>query len=128
VDHRQVVRILATLRVGIGAVLLLVPGAAGRRWIGEPAGDARVKAVIRGLGARDMALGLGALRALDRGEPAQAWVQLAAVGDATDAVAALAGARRLGALRTLGTVVSAGAAAAIGFVAAAEVDEGNRPV
>lgn len=121
-------RILATLRVGIGAVLLLAPGAAGRRWIGEPAGDARVKAVIRGLGARDLALGLGALRALDRGEPAHAWVQLAAVGDATDAVAAVAAARRLGPLRTLGTAVSAGAAAAIGFVAAAEVDEGNRPV
>ena len=125
-DHRQVVRILSTLRVVIGAVLVVAPGVAGRRWIGEPADDARVKVAIRGLGARDVALGLGALRALDRGEPARGWVQLAAIGDTTDAVSGVLGARRLGLVRSLATVVSAGGAAALGFAAAGMVDEGNR--
>jgi hypothetical protein len=126
VDHRQVVRILSVMRVVIGALLIVAPGAAGRRWIGEPARDPRVKVAIRGLGARDLALGLGTLRALDRGEPARGWVQLAAVGDATDAVSGVLGVRRLGVARTLATVASAGAAAALGLTAADNVDEGNR--
>jgi len=82
---------------------------------------------VRGLGARDIALGLGALRALDRGEPARSWVQLAAVGDVTDAVSSVLAVRQLGLARTIGTVATAGAAAALGFTAAAQVDEGNRP-
>jgi hypothetical protein len=126
VDHRQVVRILSVMRVVIGAVLIVAPGAAGRRWIGDAATDPRVKVAVRGLGARDLALGLGALRALDRGEPARGWVQLAAIGDATDAVSGVLGARRLGLVRSLATVTSATAAAALGFTAADRVDEGNR--
>jgi hypothetical protein len=128
VDHRQVVRILSVARVVIGAVLVIAPGAAGRRWIGDAATDPRVKVAVRGLGARDLALGLGALRALDRGEPARGWVQLAAVGDATDAISGVLGARRLGLVRTLTSVTSAGTAAALGLAAADRVDEGNRTV
>jgi len=127
-DHRQVVRILSALRVTIGATLLVAPGAAGRRWIGEPARDPRVKAVLRGLGARDLALGLGALRALDQGAPARGWVQLAAVGDLADAASGLLAARRLGPVRALGTVLTAGAAGALGLAVADRVDEGNRPL
>ncbi len=116
------------MRVVIGTVLVVAPGAAGRRWIGDAATDPRVKVAVRGLGARDLALGLGALRALDRGEPARGWVQLAAVGDATDAVSGVLGIRSLGLARGLATITSAAAAAALGFTAADRVDEGNRTV
>jgi hypothetical protein len=126
VDHRQLVRILSVLRVAIGAVLIVAPGPAGRRWIGDAATDPRVKVAVRGLGARDLALGLGALRALDRGEPAEGWVRLAAIGDTTDAVSGVLAIRRLGPLRALATVATAGAAAALGYAAAERVDEGNR--
>jgi hypothetical protein len=126
VDHRQVVRILSVLRVVIGAVLLVAPGAAGRRWLGEVATDPRVKVAVRGLGARDLALGLGALRALDRGEPARGWVQLAAVGDTTDAISSVVAVRHLGPVRAMASVATAGAAALIGLAAADRVDEGNR--
>ena len=54
-------------------------------------------------------------------------MQLAAIGDATDAVAGVLGARRLGVARTMGTVASAGAAAAVGFAAVDRVGEGDRP-
>jgi len=120
------VRILAVTRVAIGAVLLAAPGSAGRRWLGDAATDGRVKVALRGLGARDLAFGLGALRALDRGEPVGGWVQLAAVGDLTDAVSGLVAIRRLGPLRGAGTVASAGAAAALGLSVAPKVDEGVR--
>src|SRR4051794_41576924 len=95
------------MRILIGAVLIVAPGAAGRRWIGDPATDPRVKVAVRGLGARDLAFGLGALRALDRGEPARTWVQLAAVGDSVDAVSGVLAARHLGPVRAIGTVASA---------------------
>jgi hypothetical protein len=127
VDHRQVARIVAVTRVAIGAVLLAAPGAAGRRWLGEIARNPATKVALRGLGARDMAFGLGTLRALDRGEPVAGWVQLAAVGDLTDAAGGLLAARRLGAMRAVGTVASAGAAAALGFVLAGHVDEDVEP-
>ena len=126
-DHRQVARILAIARLAAGAVLLAAPGAAGRRWLGDIARDPVAKVALRGLGARDMALGLGALRALDRGEPVAGWVRLAAVGDLTDAAGGALAARRLGSLRAVGTVASAGAAAALGFALAGQVDEDVEP-
>jgi len=128
VDHRQVARILAVARVAIGAVLLVAPGAAGRRWIGDVATDAGTKVAIRGLGARDLAFGVGTLRALDQGEPVAGWVRLAAVGDLSDAVASLLAARRLGFVRTVGSVATAGAAAAAGLAISGQVDDGVRPV
>ena len=114
------------MRVVIGAVLVVAPGAAGRRWIGDAATDPRVKVAVRGPRRPRPRPRLGALRALDRGEPARGWVQLAAVGDATDAVSGVLGARRMGLVRSLATVTSAAAAAALGFAAADRVDEGNR--
>ncbi len=122
-DERQLARTLAAVRVVIGAVLLAAPGAAGRRWIGDVADDPRVKLAIRGLGARDLALGAGALRALEHGEPVEGWVRLAAVGDLADALSAVLGARRLGVLRATATVASAGAAAALGFTVAPRLDD-----
>jgi hypothetical protein len=128
VDHRQVARILAVARVAIGAALLAAPGLAGRRWIGDVANDSRAKVAIRGLGARDLALGVGTLRALERGEPVEGWVRLAAIGDLSDAASGLFAFRRLGVARTLGSVATAGAAAAAGLAISSQVDEGIRTV
>lgn len=122
-DHRQIARIFAVTRIAIGAVLLAAPGAAGRRWLGDVARQPAAKAAIRGLGARDLAFGIGALRALDRGEPAAGWVRLAAVGDLADAASGLLAARQLGALRTIGTVATAGGAAATGFAISSHLDD-----
>jgi hypothetical protein len=123
VDHRQIARILAAARVAVGAAFFVAPDLAGRRWIGEVAGDPRVKLAMRGLGARDLAFGLGALRALDRGEPVAGWLQLGAVGDLSDAASGVLAARRIGVVRALGTVVTAGGAAATGLFLANHVDE-----
>jgi hypothetical protein len=124
VDLRQLVRVLALLRIAIGAVLLLAPGPAGARWIGEPARDRRVKVALRGLGARDLALGVGAYQALERGAPLRGWVQAAAVADTSDAASGLLALRQLGPARALATLASAGGAAAVGWAAASQVDEG----
>ncbi|CAB4618750.1 unannotated protein [freshwater metagenome] len=113
---------LSAARVVVGAVLLAAPGIAGGAWIGDPARDRRTKMIIRGFGARDLALGLGTLRALDRGEPVETWARMSAFGDIGDAGAALLGGRGLGFARTCMTVISAGTAAALGTAAANNLD------
>jgi len=124
VDTRQLVRVLALLRAAIGVVLIALPGRAGARWIGEPAADRRVKLVARGLGARDLAIGLGTYQALQSGAPVKPWVQAAALSDTSDAVSGLLASRQLGPARAIGTVLTAGGAAAAGWLCADRVDEG----
>ena len=103
---------------------MLAPGTAARVWLGESAPDGRMKVAVRGLGARDLALGVGPLRALERGDSVQGWVLAAAIGDLADGVSGVLGAKRLGASRALGTIVSGFGAAAIGLSIAGRVDEG----
>jgi len=124
-DNRRVIAMLSIARVGVGTALLLAPRRMGRNWVGSVADDPRAALVIRGFGARDLALGLGTLRALSRNEPLTGWVQMAALGDACDAAAGLAAASSVGAVRTIPTVVSATAAAVVGMRAAASRSNGS---
>ena len=117
-ENRRVIALLSIARVGVGTALLLAPRRMGRNWVGSVVDDSRAALVIRGFGARDLALGIGTLRAMQRDEPLTGWVQMAAFGDACDAVAGLAGASSVGFLRAIPTVVSAAAAAVLGAQAA----------
>ena len=74
-EAREIALSQARGRMVVGAALLLAPGWAGRRWIGEPAGHPAVKVLTRALGVRDLAIGLGAVIALDRGVPARGWFE-----------------------------------------------------
>jgi hypothetical protein len=47
------------------------------------------------LGARDLALGLGTVIALDRGKPVRGWLEGSALSDALDFVACIAGRERM---------------------------------
>lgn len=112
--------LLAALRIGVGAVLFLAPGAAARPWVGAGAATPATRTVARGLAARDLALGLGGLLALRRGAPARGWLEAAALADTGDALATLAAWRHLprgGRRATL--VAAAGAAAAAASLARA---------
>lgn len=87
---RAAARALAAGRVLIGVSVCLAPRLAAR-WVGDVAATPGARVVIRGLGVRDAALGLGTLAALD--EPAQLrrWLVLSSGCDAADLVATLAG-------------------------------------
>lgn len=121
-DHRQLARTLAAVRSTIGVALLVAPGVVGRRWLGDVADDRRTRFALRALGARDLALAVGTLRALDQGAPVRPWAQLSALGDATDAFAATLAWPQLGTRRVLLTILTAGPAAALGAVAASGMD------
>jgi len=121
-DHRQLVRGLATGRVLIGATVLVAPGFSGRRWIGDTARQPGASVVARAFGVRDLALGIGTLQALDADAPAEPWVTLGVLCDAADLVATLLAVRAIGVKRALPVMAVAAGAAALGYVARTEVD------
>jgi hypothetical protein len=118
-DHRSLARMSAAGRVAIGAALLVAPQLVTRGWIGPPGGAPGAKLLARGLGTRDLVLGLGVIGALDRGDPrAPDWVRAGAVADVGDAVATVLAFRHLPPLSRYGVLLLAGGAAVAGFVAA----------
>lgn len=112
-DLRLVARLLAGSRVLIGAALVAAPRTAGRLWLGADADRAPTEVALRALGAREVAIGLGALAALEAATPVRRWLEAGALADLGDAAAMAVVGDDLPAASRAGTVaVAAGAAAA----------------
>jgi hypothetical protein len=118
VDHHQLARLVAAARLVTGGVLLVAPGIPARVWLGEEGRRRAVKVMARAVGARDIALALGTLRALAEGDSAPAWVAGSAASDASDALATLVGGARHQPARSLLVGAIAGTAAMAGAHAA----------
>jgi hypothetical protein len=123
VDHHQMARLLAAARLVTGGLLLVAPGLPARRWLGAAGGQREVKVLARAMGARDVALAVGALRALTAGQGAQPWVLGGAAADATDALATLVGLGHRQPSRALLVALVAAAAAAAGTAASRELGD-----
>lgn len=121
-DYRQLVRMIAAGRVVVGASLTLAPGFAGSQWLGDVARRPDAKVMIRAMGVRDMALGAGAIKALESGDPVRTWVLLGALSDVVDFAATALALRHLGARRAVPVLVVAATAATIGALAADKLD------
>ena len=113
---------VAAGRVALGLTALAWPSVPARPWVGAAADDLAARVFGRALGARDVALGLGALAALQRpgAEPgsASAWVAAGALSDALDVAASLASWRELPRVTRWLVAASAGGAALTGAAAA----------
>mgnify|MGYP000225435209 FL=1 len=120
-DYRQLVRSLAVGRVAVGLALVLVPSLAARGWAGDEASRPATKVFLRALGIRDLALGVGTLRALERGEDPVPWARYGAAADGVDAAATLVGYRSLAPRGRFAVLLLAAAAAAGGAVAAEQL-------
>jgi hypothetical protein len=79
----------ARLRIAVGAAFVVFPALAGRMWIGSDAARRPVKVLARAFGARDLAIGLGVVIALDRGTPVRGWIEAGALSDAIDTCASV---------------------------------------
>jgi len=88
-DDRDLARVIALARVGIGAAAWLAPRRFTRLWTGEDGGDVATPLTMRAVGARDVGLGLGTLFALERDAPARGWLEAQVLADASDAVSTL---------------------------------------
>ena len=113
---------VAAGRVALGLTALAWPSVPARPWVGAAADDVAAQVFGRALGARDIALGLGALRALQHlaAEPgsACAWVAAGALSDALDVAASLLSWRELPQTSRWLVVASAGGAALTGAAGA----------
>jgi hypothetical protein len=99
----------------LGAAVLAAPEQVTSRWLGEESATLPVVGdLARGLGARDLALGIATLKTLD--DPAGPYIQAAcAVADSVDVLATILARDALPRKGVLATVVVAGAAAVAGF-------------
>jgi len=113
---------VAAGRVALGLTALAWPTVPARPWVGAAANDLAVRVFGRALGARDLALGLGALAALQRpaGDPrsASAWVAAGALSDALDVAATARSWRELPGKGRWLVAGTAGGAALIGVAEA----------
>lgn len=76
---------LSAARVALGVTALAFPAAVARPWVGAAGDDLAGEVLGRALGARDVALGLGALAALRDG-PARGWLAAGALSDGFDVI------------------------------------------
>ena len=112
----------AASRIAFGAGLIAAPGTVAGRWLGKDAAREPVKVALRGLGARDIALSAGALAALDDPDQLAVLLGVTIASDLTDLAATLAvPAGQLPDNARVGTVVLAGAGAAVGAALLAAV-------
>jgi hypothetical protein len=115
---------IAAARTAIGVVALAAPTLVTRPWLGPDRGPA-ARVLGRALGGRDLALGLGALAALQptpagpqsAGHPG-IWIGLAALSDAMDVLATVAAWDELPPVGRWLVAMSAGGSAVAGAAAA----------
>ena len=118
---RQGATAVAAGRVALGVAALAWPSIPARPWVGAADGVA-VRVFGRALGARDLALGLGALAALQgpaaEAGSARAWVAAGALSDALDVVASVSSWNELPRVTRWLVAASAGGAALAGAAGA----------
>ncbi len=83
-------------RLLVGVAFIAKPKVMEPSWIGRQARLPGAQVLARAVGARDLALGLGGVQAVARGDgSAQPWLGAAAICDAVDFGATLAAGRRI---------------------------------
>jgi hypothetical protein len=119
---RQGATAVAAGRVALGVAALAWPSIPARPWVGAAADDVAARVFGRALGARDVALGLGALADLQgpaaQAGSARAWVAAGALSDALDVVASVSSWNELPRVTRWLVAASAGGAALAGAAGA----------
>ncbi len=123
-DYRRLAVFTARARVGLGAALLVTAGPLTRVTLGSASGEAR--AAMRLAGARDLALGLGALTTVKERTQDAEWVSMGALVDGLDSLVLL-GTRRLPIRARLAGIVAAVAAVTGLWVSQRLADERTTP-
>lgn len=122
-DERDAARLLAWSRIGIGSFLFLMPRRAARMWTGGEQRDFPTNMMTRGLGARDVIIGVGLATAVGSERSASSWLHASAAADVSDAVGTLSSIAELGKLRALGLLVLETGAAVLGLSLAEALDD-----
>ena len=119
---RTIALLMAIGRTAFGATLLFRPKLISRAWLGEDAERPAADMLMRVVGARDLAIGLGAVLAIMQGQKARGWIEAGVLADAADTAITLAYLGKLptqGALTTLAMTIPA---VLLGWRTARQVD------
>jgi hypothetical protein len=121
--------VVALGRIAIGCTALTAPTLMTRPWIGHAAGSPDARLLARTLGGRDLALGIGTLRALGVNDAeARPWVALAGMADAVDATVTVLAFRRLPPVTRWAILASTVGAALVSFRVAAALEPAAGPL
>jgi hypothetical protein len=121
-EPRTVARSIALLRVVLGAAMLGLPERAAGGWVGPDAGSPGGRVLAEGLGARDLAVGIGTLLALKQDAGLRAWSITSAICDAADVLATLRARHSLAKGPVIGVTVLATTGAVAGAWLATKLD------
>jgi hypothetical protein len=105
---------LARCRIAIGVAAVAAPRLAARLMDRRRRADGIAPVFARMLGARDVALGLGTVVALDRGKPVRGWLEGSALADTADCVACVLARKNLSPLALAAAAGMGGASAILG--------------
>lgn len=114
--------LLSATRIVIGVAAWVAPRRFGRAWTGELSGGPLGSMALRGLGIRDIALGLGTLRALGNGSSAKPWLEMQALADASDTASTLMAFRDLPPLKRWAMLATAASGCYLGVTLAGKLD------
>jgi hypothetical protein len=114
-EDRELAQIISMVRLGIGIGFFLFPKRMGRLWTGDEETSATSRMAARSLGARDAAIAIGTMTALEHDGNVRGWLEAGAVSDASDAVSTLSNWGDLPGLRRLLGLASSVGAAVVGF-------------
>jgi hypothetical protein len=121
-DEKDLARMLGFSRMVIGATAFIAPRFTARVWSGESPEMAVSHMAIRGLGARDVSIGLGILIALENDKPVRGWLEASALADAGDAASTILSWKRWRSPRKVGALAIEIAAAYLGLQLADALD------
>lgn len=102
---------------------MAAPALAARGWIGDVASTPGTRALARGFGMRDVAIGAGALAALSGEGRVRDWMLAGAAADAADLAATVLARRELPWLGRFGIGALAATGATLSLLAARDVDQ-----
>ena len=121
-EDRELARLLGLGRTVLGMTMVLMPRKAVRGYMGQDNPSFAAQMAIRGLGARDIALGTGLLVALEDDGDVDRWLEAGAIADAGDLLATLANFRELPTWRRMLWLITAGSATFLGLKLAGSLD------
>ena len=88
-DKKDMARLLGFTRIFIGAFIFLFPGLSTRLLGGRAADTGPTRMTMRGVGGRDVAIGLGIVLSVENDEKPTGWLAASAAADASDAIGTL---------------------------------------
>jgi hypothetical protein len=122
-NEKEMARILGLVRTVLGVGMLLMPKTSVRALIGQEAKPYPTNMFARGLGARDAAIGIGILAALENDAPVRGWLEASALSDIGDAIGTLSAWRDLPGLRRLLLLVTEVGVATLAMQLASALDD-----